>query len=646
MLLAALLLALQAPPPEATAPRARHWGDFPVFVWREKYAGKPLPDELALPFGGVILMREEDSAWARERGLSYLVWNVAGRDALHLDADEAWNARVERWIATHDEKLLVREPCLNDPATIERLYTTMDATRARHGEHPGLGFVLGDEVALTPNGDPFDLCRCGFCQVKWKQHAEEHGLPERAPLTDELRLALLQGDHSLLGAWLALQRFQERCVRETVLNLRERGLGGVKPKHGWSSSRFGLGKIRFGLLGCGAPAAFGAIRPDLCADLFDFVECYPVAEAREQLLSIMHTSMHGGPAFAGQPSMSGATLATVFVADETPDGAAWRVWEHWLRGGRGLVLWSDSALEGHPEHLARLAQAVSDIRSLMKRGIVTFLDQGEAALVTDADSVAAAFLREAMLDGPTWPRRRAGYQAEHGIRERKVRSWLRWIEDAGFLPAAIPLDAVREDCVSEYGFLVLPEILVVDERDVVNLEQFVAAGGTLFVDGTLGWVDRQGLPREEDLFERLRAKAPERVLRPPAELASYLDTRLVPERAGKRTAAQAKLAETRAVRGKWGTRSMALEPDLGVEARRFPWLVARGSLPRGADLPEPVFVLLPNLTDPEQRRGLRDLELGVPLELATWIHPPQEEPLRAGDAAVLVPKRFRPRPAR
>ena len=73
------------------------WDDFPVFVWRSEHAGKPPPDELVRPFGGVILMREEDSAWARERGLAYLVWNVAGRDALHLDADEAWNARVERW---------------------------------------------------------------------------------------------------------------------------------------------------------------------------------------------------------------------------------------------------------------------------------------------------------------------------------------------------------------------------------------------------------------------------------------------------------------------------------------------------------------------------------------------------------------------
>ena len=103
VLLALALVALQASPP------ARGWDDFPVFVWRERHAGKPLPEELSAPFGGVILMREEDSGWARERGLSYLVWNVAGRDALHLDADEAWNERVEKWIATRDEKLLVRE---------------------------------------------------------------------------------------------------------------------------------------------------------------------------------------------------------------------------------------------------------------------------------------------------------------------------------------------------------------------------------------------------------------------------------------------------------------------------------------------------------------------------------------------------------
>src|SRR5262245_49812132 len=192
MLLAGILLILpqaEAGAPATAEPHARGWDEFPVFVWREKYAGKPLPEELAEPFGGVILMREEDSSWARERGLSYLVWNVAGRDALHLDADDAWNARVERWIQTHDEKLLVREPCLNDPGTVQKLFATLDATLAKHGENPGLGFVLGDEVSLTPNGDPFDLCRCGLCEAKWKEYAQKNELPERAPLTDEVRQA-------------------------------------------------------------------------------------------------------------------------------------------------------------------------------------------------------------------------------------------------------------------------------------------------------------------------------------------------------------------------------------------------------------------------------------------------------------------------
>jgi hypothetical protein len=45
--------------------------------------------------------------------------------------------------------------------TIAELHATLETTLKKHGEHPGLGFVLGDEVSLTPNGDPFDLCRCG-----------------------------------------------------------------------------------------------------------------------------------------------------------------------------------------------------------------------------------------------------------------------------------------------------------------------------------------------------------------------------------------------------------------------------------------------------------------------------------------------------
>src|SRR5262249_44173362 len=146
------------------------------------------------------------------------------------------------------------------------------------------------------------------------------------------------------------------------------------------------------------------------------------------------------------------------------------------------------------------------------------------AVVHDADSSAASFLRDALLDGPTWPRRKASYQREHGTRERELETWLRLFEDCGFEPGSLSLAALDADCARRFVVLVLPELLVLDEEDVLRLADYVESGGTLVIDGTLGWVDRAGRRREPgDVRARLARSHPERVLDAPKSAGGYLE---------------------------------------------------------------------------------------------------------------------------
>jgi hypothetical protein len=487
MMLAGLLGLLQEV--DATAPpRARGWGEFPVFVWRERYKGQPLPAELAEPFGGVILMREEDSGWARERGLSYLVWNVAGRDALHLDADEAWNERVEKWIATRDEELLVREPCLSDPETMQELFTTLDRTIAKHGEFPGLGFVLGDEVSLTPNGDPFDLCRCGLCEAAWKEHARSSGLPERAPLTDEVRLALLEGDFSLLGTWLERRRFDQGRMLALLQRLAEQAGTRERPT---------------AVLGLVGATAFGGLDLAALARIVDVLEAYPVPCAREQLDALR------APARLPSFQPFDATVGTLFLEGESPQGAAWLAWESWMRGANGLVLWSDAVLAADDARQARLATAVVAIRQVEERcRMRDRRPRRPVGLLHDPDSIALSWLRDALLDGPTWPRRRASHQAEHGTRERALRMSVQACLELGWPPPAFPLESLETHAPD---VLVVIEALALAPADVEQLEAFLDRGKKLVVVGSLGWVDRGGVPWTTSVLERLRERAQERV---------------------------------------------------------------------------------------------------------------------------------------
>jgi hypothetical protein len=627
MLAGALLsLLTQVPSP----PRALDWDDFPVFVWRETHKGKPLPTELADPFGGVILMRGEEPLWARELGLTTLVWNAAGRDQLHLDADEAWRARVEGWIETKDEALLVRSPCLRAQETRAELYWTLTDTLERHGTDSRLTYVLGDEVGTTPNGDPFDLCRCELCESAWKEHAARSGLPERAPLTDEVLDTLRAGDTRGLGAWLARRRFERQTMLDLLLALRARMLGHPPYEPGIAHARREQSPLP-GLLGTKGLTAFGGLDLASMGGLFEIVEPYPVNEAREALSSSGHIRNHASPiGRTGSSDAPMASLVTIFLGEETPDGAAWRLWEHWLRGGNGAVLWSDSVLERSPAHRVRLAEAVRDIRKLSE--LYCPRQHRDGALVYDADSISASFLRDALEDGDTWPRRTAGYQAQHGTRDRMVQSWLRLIEDCGVLPAALPLVAVRGDCAREFSFLVLPEILVLSESDLAHLEEFVAAGGKLILDGGFGWVDRSGTPWKADLTERLERSAQGRVLRAPDSLEDYLEQRFEPERAAAARSFLAPILAPFLSPPRHELKAAAVLPALDAT---LPWLVNRDITLPSSGLPHPVAAFLPNLTTPAERARLRALELPKADTLGgKWLHPSEGTTLRPGDAAV------------
>jgi len=591
-MLGALVLALQAAP---APPPARGWDDFPVFVWRERHAERPLPEGLARPFGGVLLMRGEDSAWARAGGLSYLVWNAAGREPLHLDADGAWRARVEAWIADPQGDALVRRPCWNDPEVRAALVRTLAATLGRHGARPGLGFVLGDEVGLTPNGDPFDLCRCAPCEARWRTWAAEHGAAERAPLTGEVLARLRAGESEGLGDWLARRRFDRLELADALASALRQARTAPTP-------------VPLGVLGLNAGLFAGLAFEPLLGEL-DFVEAYPQLDTRERLAS------HAAP----------PALATVFVEQETPAGAAWVAWEHWAQGGAGLVLWNDAALEDHAPQRARLSESVAEIRALQAR--FPHLPRprlSSFSIVRDEDSNALAWLLDAREDGDTWPRRTTGYQAAHGTRERALAAWLAALSDAGIAPVVRALGEL--DARAGEGTWLVSYARVLGAGDVARLERHLAAGGRLLVEGELGSFDRAGRRRTEDVRARLARLAPGRVLAPPPGLEDY------PER-------RADVAGTAALRSALRALSPPLhELRFAGEAARVPWLVTvRGPVGEGADTGE-LVTLLPAWTRAEERaRRLVPLvlELTPPPGMALeWLHPRVGEPLPAGDAVL------------
>ena len=163
---ALMLLYLALQQPQASSLR---WNDFPVFVWRQDREKEALSERFRRAFGATNLGRGEESSALVAQGIAFYVDNAAGRNDLHLDRDEAYDKRFERWYETRDDNLLVRQPCLNDPAVKERLRATLELTLKVHAPNLGLGLSLGDEVSFTPYGSPEDTCLCAHCLAAWRE---------------------------------------------------------------------------------------------------------------------------------------------------------------------------------------------------------------------------------------------------------------------------------------------------------------------------------------------------------------------------------------------------------------------------------------------------------------------------------------------
>ena len=614
------LLLLAASPvqaqPQSTARAAdAAWERFPVLLWRGTRDDEESL-ELARALGGALVI----GAGPAPEDLPFLVFNAAGRDALHLDEETpGLPQRRARWIETREDDLLVRRPCLTDPATRAELAATLRSSLAARAGDWGLGLSLGDEVSLTPNGSPGDVCLSATCRAAWLAFLESR--PElddadraryadlAAASTDAARAALSEGATRDLEPWLLRREFHAQVVSQLVLELADlaraqRGAGGEAP---------------VGLLGLVGRTAFGGVDLDDVVPGLDFAEAYAVSQAREELYTLRPPGLR--------------VLQTVFPAHRTPDRAAWHAFEHWLRGGDGLVVWSDRELRASPAARARIERAVDDLRAI-RREVGTYAPRpAGVALVHSDASVALAWLREALLDGPTWPNRLQGAQERDGAREVSLRNWLRLLEDLGLMPGALSIEDVEATTAARFGVLVLHQLAVLDESDLDRLRAYLGAGGVLVVEGDLGWIDTRGRQRAKDPREGLRELAPRRVLDAPALVGDYLRLRA------------SEPARARALREAWWSRL----PDAGVERAPFdlscevealPWL--RAWVP-GSGAGEVLCVALPNLPN------ATPIDLR-PTVLATmdveWLHPAELDPdgqrvLPAGDAAVfrLLPPR-------
>jgi len=483
---AALLLApLVALGSQESSPPV--WPAFPAFVWRQDSAGRGLEQGLAREFGGTNVEGAAEDARLLEQELAFYVGHGPGRDALHLDTDrESYRELWDAYWRDRDGDRLVRVPCLHEEEVRADMGRRLERTLAARGGAQGLGVSLGDEVGLTPYGAPLDLCASSACRAAFADFVQasptwsallevEDGRPP-FPTTDETRLAWIDGDPRHVSAWLARRDFHVDTV-EGLLEELARQLRRARPE------------LPVGLLGQSGRTAFGDVDLADVLPFLDFIEVYRLLDSRELVNTWRRDDQR--------------SLLTLFRDPEAEHGATWIAWEHWLRGGDGVVLWSDRELVRHPEHRRRMAEAVAGIRRLREAWSGWRPRPEGVGVIHSSDSLALSWLREALHDGPTWMRRFPSYQNRHGAREVALQGWLRLLEDLGVLPGAVPIERVGPELVGRFPVLIANHLVLLDPPEVARLRSYVAAGGQLWVHGPLGAYDRTGGRREAPLTETI-----------------------------------------------------------------------------------------------------------------------------------------------
>jgi hypothetical protein len=496
----AALLALALVPQQAAR-------DYPAFVWRAAHPAEPLPSEVIAPFGGVNVEGAREDPWVLEEGLDFYVGHAPGRDALHLEHETPWYAELwERFYEERDPRALVRRPCLSEPATLEDLRRRLARTLAARGGRHGHGLSLGDEVGLTPYGAPLDLCASPACEAGFAAFLDGHprwgGLaPASGALlpphdTDTVRRLWIDGDRTRVPLWLARRDFQHEVVHRVLLELAR------------EARRLAPG-TPVGLFGQSGRTAFGDVGVERVLPALDFLEVYRILDARE----LLHTLRRPGQ----------RAYLTVFDQPDAPHGASWIAWEHWLRGGDGLVIWSDRELEERPRYRDSLARTVAASRRLRAELPGWAPDPRGVAVLHAPHALALSWLRDSLLDGPTWPRRFPSYQNEHGTRELALRAVLRLCEDAGLLPGSVPLEDLDGAAGARFPLLVAVHLEMVTDEELARLTAHLEAGGRLALVGPFatfdGHLERRERSGPEAFPEALRERVAEVRLEPRQVLA-------------------------------------------------------------------------------------------------------------------------------
>ncbi|HZN37794.1 MAG TPA: alpha-amylase family protein [Planctomycetota bacterium] len=444
-------------------------------------------------YTAIQLGRGGDAAAVAALGLGYYLDQPIGKGCLEL-RDEQWTPLQKAYEKQRDRAALVRPGCFASPGLLEQL-AAQAAEEVRRVRGPGLRFVaLADEASSTRHNAPLDTCQCEHCIVAFRAFVRE-------------RYKTLDAVNQVLGAQYAsfedvvpvtTDQVRRRELGETLLPADLRAfavrLDFVDEQFAHAittiaaSAQRAAPGVPVGLTGLQVPGAFGGNDYARFLDRLTLAEPYAVGASVELARSLLRPSAHRyatlvAPAANSKASevplgsMVGAQLAAMATS-----------------GLAGVVVWNDGAVaspDGKPTPFgAAVTQALSRWQPVLDACAGATVEPGPVWVLESQASVRVWWMLDSAADGLTWVRRLASYESEHSTSQKARLGWTRLLQDLGLQPHFVAEGQLPERLLQQRPrCLVLPACIALHDRTAQAISAYVAHGGTVLADHSVGLYD-------------------------------------------------------------------------------------------------------------------------------------------------------------
>lgn len=465
-------------------------GDPPsIYLWWPIRSLEGADTTVANSWGGVNAERGAlPAAFAVELGQGQLdayLGHAAGRFPLYLEREQVEALRMP------DGQLGPRPGELFETESWTQL---SDLVLDHVGRDPGKrlpwNFVsLGDELSFTPWGDPLEFAPTVAMQTRFDRWRSSLGKGPWPLENATWRRALSTGAPRDLEAFVDRRRFEREWFTERVGLLAE----GLRAQ--------GIGPL--GVLGVYGSPPFGGLAIDALVSgdaepALDISEPYPEGLARRRVASA-----------------SGANhrwLTTLFLDTDDPlRDPCIELWSTWAEGCGGFVIWNADRAQPPSIRSTALLTQIQALRTLATNGRWEWRGPHRVALLVDDDQLAFEWLCEARRRPAEGDRRLGGWYEKNGTGTRLRRAWIAALEREGLQPGVLRPEALSKS--ADFDHLVALEQTWLGTSQAAAVEEYLAAGGHLWVLGVLGALDERGLQRETPLGEHWLAAYPQQVHR-------------------------------------------------------------------------------------------------------------------------------------